>query len=167
MGRAALLAAGFWLGLLVASWVMATVTLRMPDRVLGPRIRPELAQRLASVPEEDRRQALRHLAGEINRWMFRRFAVAQVALAIVFLVLAWPAGGVLRMLAVLALLTTLAQVGLTGPIAAAGRGIEFLPRPLPADLARRFGMLHAAYAAADLAKMGALGLAAFLLARRP
>jgi len=88
VGRAAVLLAGFWLGLLVASWVMATVTLRMPDRVLGSQIRPE-------------------------------------------------------------------------------SGIEFLPRPLPGELAHRFSMLHAAYVVADLAKMGALAVAALVLVRRP
>jgi hypothetical protein len=151
----------------VASWVMATVTLRMPDRVLGPQIRPELRARLEPVPEEDRRVALRHLAGEINRWMFRRFAVAQIALAALFLALVWPTGGVLRALAIAALLATLAQVGLLGPIAAVGRGIEFLPRPLLAELAHRFGLLHAAYLLTDLAKMGCVAAAAVVLVRRP
>jgi hypothetical protein len=146
---------------------MATVTLRMPERVLGPQMRPELAARLSPVPEEDRRLALRHFAGEINRWMFRRFAVAQLALAGLLLVLAWPTGGFLRALAIAALLTTLVQIGLAGPLAAAGRGIEFLPRPLPPELGRRFGMLHAAYVVADLAKMGALVVAALVLVRRP
>jgi len=167
VGRGALLLSGFWLGLLAASWVVATVTLRMPDRILGPQMRPELKERLAPLPEEDRRTALRHFAGEINRWMFRRFALAQIALAALLLALTWPTGGALRALAVVALLVTIAQLALAGPIAAAGRGIEFLPRPLPPDLARRFGLLHAAYVVADLAKMGALAVAALLLVRRP
>jgi hypothetical protein len=47
MARLLLVVAGFWLGMLAASWVMATVNFRTVDRVI------------ASV--------LRHLVSEINR----------------------------------------------------------------------------------------------------
>ena len=145
MSRTAVLVAGFWLGLLVASWVMAGTNLRMGDRVLGSDMRPEVAARLAGVSPEDRRMVLRHLGGEINRWMFRRGFWLQLA----------------------ALLLTLVQgLGLSGEITTVGRAIEFLPRPLPPDLGRRFGMLHGAYVAADLAKAAAIAAAAVVLLRR-
>ncbi len=168
MARAATLLAGLWLGLLIASWVMASVNLGTVERVLGEDMRPELAARLGGVSPEDRRVALRHLAAEINRWMFRQGSFAQLVLGLAFTALVWPLGGAPRALAAAALLLTLVQAfGLAGPIASTGRGIEFLPRPLPPDLARRFGMLHGAYVLADLAKMAALAAAAFLLVRRP
>jgi hypothetical protein len=167
VSRTAVLVAGFWLGLLVASWVMAGTNLRMGDRVLGSDMRPEVAARLAGVSPEDRRMVLRHLGGEINRWMFRRGFWLQLALGLGFLGLSWPFGAAPRALAVAALLLTLVQgLGLSGEITTVGRAIEFLPRPLPPDLGRRFGMLHGAYVAADLAKAAAIAAAAVVLLRR-
>jgi hypothetical protein len=46
-----------------------------------------------------------------------------------------------------------------------GRQIDFVPRPLPPEVARRFGSLHAGYVGLDLAKAAALAAAAWLLAR--
>jgi hypothetical protein len=40
MARLLLVVAGFWLGMLAASWVMATVNFRTVDRVIGPGVRP-------------------------------------------------------------------------------------------------------------------------------
>jgi hypothetical protein len=166
--RVALVLAGFWLGLLVASWVMASANLRLAERVIGEDMRPELATRLGTVSHDDRRVALRHLAAEINRWMFRQGSLAQVLLGFGLVGLVWPLAGAPRILSLTALVLTVVQAfGLAGEIASVGRGIEFLPRPLPAHLARRFGALHGAYVVADLLKMGALAVAAFLLARRP
>lgn len=45
MSRLLLVVLGLWLGLLLASWVIATVNFRSVDRVLGPELRPELDQR--------------------------------------------------------------------------------------------------------------------------
>jgi hypothetical protein len=165
--RLSLLLAAFWLGLLVTSWVSATASFRTVDRVLGPGMRPELGQRLEAVPRGERRTVLRHLASEINRRLFRSWAVAQLALGVLLLAAAWPLGS-LRWLAAGALVVTLVQaLGLTGAIVGLGRGLDFVPRPLPPDLARRFGLLHAAYVSLDLAKAALLGLAAVLLLRRP
>jgi hypothetical protein len=41
-----------------------------------------------------------------------------------------------------------------------------VPRPLPAEIARRFGVLHAAFVVSDLVKAGLLATAAFALGRR-
>ena len=89
MARLLLLVAGFWLGMLAASWVMATVNFRTVDRVLGPEARPEMAGRLAALAAEDRRVVLRHLVSEINRTMFRAWALAQLALGALALGAAW------------------------------------------------------------------------------
>jgi hypothetical protein len=166
--RLALLVLGLWLGLLVASSAVATVNFRTVDRLLGPGLRPELARTLEAVPPEGRRFALRHVVSEVNRWIFRAGGTAQLALAVALAVLAWPAGGAPRALALAALLVTVVQaVGLAGAIASFGRPLDFVPRPLPPELARRFGLLHGAYVIGDLAKAALLVAVSALLLRRP
>jgi hypothetical protein len=168
MARLLLVVSGFWLGMLVASWVMATVDFRAVERVLGPEARPEIAARLGAVPAEDRRVALRHLASEINRTMFRVWAIAQLALGTIALLAAWRLAGAPRVLAAIALLLVVVQLAvLTPAIASVGRSIDFLPRPLPAEIGRRFGALHAAYVGADFAKAILVAIAAWIVARRP
>jgi hypothetical protein len=153
----ALVLGGFWLGLLVVSWVAATVNFRSVDHVLGPGGSSEAQVLFETVRVEDRRVLLRHLASEINRWMFRWWSLAQVALALAVLGLLWQQAGVMRGLAVAALAIVVLQVmGLAAPITEIGRSIDFLPRPLPADLARRFGLLHGAFVLLDLGKAGTL-----------
>jgi hypothetical protein len=164
--NAALVLTGVWLGALLASWVAATVNFRTVDRVLGAGARPELAERLAPLPEDVRRQALRHLASEINRWSFRWWSVAQLVLGTLVVVLCWRQGGAVRYLALGALLIVAGQLALVRPIVDLGRSIDFLPRPLPPDVGRRFGLLHAAFVCADLLKAGLLVVSMALLGRR-
>ena len=160
-----LLLAGLWLGLLVSSWLVATATFRTVDRVLAE-ARPELAARLAPVAEPDRRMVLRHLASEVNRWMFGAWAMAQLALGAACAALAWRAGGAVRMLALAALAIVLAQAfGLGGAIRDLGRAVDFAPRPLPREVAGRFGALHGAFVVLDLVKAGLLAALAWLAAR--
>jgi hypothetical protein len=161
---AALVVAGVWLGGLAATWVVASVNFRTVDRVLGPARRAELDARLTGLAADDRRMVLRHLASEINRFLFRGFGAAQLAAGAGLLALAWS-GGRARLVVLAALGAVIAQIALTGPIVELGRQIDFVPRPLPPDLARRFGLLHAAYVGLDLAKAVALVAAAWLLAR--
>ncbi len=168
MLRASLLTAGVWLGFLVGSWVVATLTFRSADRVAGPEARVEVAARLGPVPAEDRRIVLRHLAAEINRGMFRVWAAVQLVLGLALVGLAWRLGGAARILAAVALALVLVQAfALGAAIAAVGRGLDFLPRPLPPELGRRFGILHGAYVLLDLAKAAALAGLQVLLLRRP
>jgi hypothetical protein len=166
--RAAVLAAGLWLGFLVASWIVAGATFRAAERVAGSGARPEVAARLGPVPTEDRRLVLRHLASEINRSMFRTWSGVQLGLGLLLAGLAWRAGGAARALAIGALVLTVVQAaGLAGAIESLGRQIDFLPRPLPAETGRRFGLLHGAYVLLDLVKAAALGgVAAALLRSR-
>jgi hypothetical protein len=164
---AAVLLAGVWLGLLVASWVAATASFRAVDRVLGPEMRPELSSRLAPLPADDRRIALRHLASEINRWMFARFGLAQIVLALCLVITAWPAGRAARGAVLAVVVVVLIQASLAPAIESLGRSIDFVPRPLPPDVGRRFGSLHGAFVLLDLSKAALLLLAALLLARLP
>jgi hypothetical protein len=166
MKSAALVLVGVWLGALMASWVAATVNFRTVDRVLGAEARPELAQKLEPVPVEARRQALRHLAAELNRWMFRWWSLAQVVLGVLLVGLCWRLPGAARYLFMGALLVVLGQVALVRPIVDLGRSIDFVPRPLPPEVGRRFGLLHTAFAGTDLVKAALLAVSTFLLGRR-
>lgn len=161
-----LLAAGLWLGLLVSSWVMATANFRKAEAVARDVPAP-LAGKLASVAAPDRREAFRYLASEINRWMFRAVALAQAVLGVLALALVWQTGGTPRALTIAALAVVLLQLGVLAPmIAEVGRQIDFLPRPLPPALGRRFGLLHGGYVLLDLAKAVVLAALAFVLSRR-
>lgn len=167
MARLLLVVAGFWLGMLVASWVMAPANFRAVDRLLGPDVPPEIAARFGPVPPEDRRAVLRHLVGEINRGMFHTWGLAQLGLGAIVLVSAWSIPGWPRMLAGAALLLVVVQLaGLLPATTSLARAMDQMPRPLPADVGRRFGTLHAAYAGADLVKALLVAVVAWIVARR-
>ena len=163
-----LLLVGLWLGLLVSSWMMATVNFRKAEAAsVADQSPTELNRRLAPLSPDDRRHAFRYLAAEINRWMFRSWGLIQAALGLALVALLWSAGGSPRIFALAALLLVLAQVGVLGPmIATVGREADFLARPLPSDLARRFGIAHGGYVVVDLVKMVVLAAAAAVLVRR-
>jgi hypothetical protein len=164
---AALLVIGLWMGLLVASWAMASASFRTVDRLLGPDARAELQARLSPLAGDDRRVVLRHVAAEANRWMFRTWAVMELVLGAVLVALCWRLGAAARALALALAVVVVFQSAAIGPaIAQLGRSLDFVPRPLtPAD-GRRFGLLHAAYMLADVLKAGALAAAAAIIARR-
>lgn len=158
---------GVWLGLLVASWIFASINFRTVERVLGPELRPEADQKLGGVSPADRRTVMRHLVSEVNRWMFKAWGPLQLGLGALALWLTWSGGGAPRLLLGLALLLLAAQATLlAAPIVELGRAIDFVPRPLPGDVARRFGLLHAAYVGSDFVKAALLVAAAWLAARR-
>jgi hypothetical protein len=159
----AILLVGLWLGMLFASWVMATVNFRTAERVVGPSASPEMTARLGALPTEERRAVMRHLASELNRWMFATWALAQTLFGVLLLVFVWRLGTALRVMAAVVLLLSAAQaLGLVPAIRDLGRTLDFLPRPLPPALAGRFGRLHAGYVGIDLLKAGLL---AFLSVR--
>ena len=78
----------------------------------------------------------------------------------------WRAGGSLRLFALLVLALACLQVALGIPITSLGRAIDFVPRPLPEEVGRRFGMLHGAFVLLDLTKAGLLMALATLLSWR-
>ena len=163
MRSLALLGTGVWLGLLAASWMIASITFGTASALLGPSARPELKDRLAPLPEAERRPVLRHMASEINRAMFGRWVLTQLVLGLAVLVAAYRSG--VTWPAAAAFAVVLVQAALQGPILELGRAVDFLPRPLPAELGARFGRLHGAYVLLDLAKGGALVALAWMLAR--
>jgi hypothetical protein len=158
---------GLWLGLLFASWAIASATFRTAEAVAAVPAGSSAGDQVARVPPEARRPLFRHLASEINRWMFGRFGWAQMALAIVVVLLAWPFGGAVRWLSIGALVAVAVQGAALGPaILELGRSIDFVARPLAPDVGRRFGLLHGGYVVLDLAKAVALVILAVVLARR-
>lgn len=163
---AALLLTGVWLGAIAASWMAATASFRGVDRTLGTDMRPELDRHLAGLDAVGRRMVLRHLASEINRWMFLRLGLAQLALGVLALATAWPSAPARWLLAV-AVAAAIGQIGLGGAIESFGRSLDFLPRPLPSALARRFGLLHATFLLLDAGKAAFLVAVGHALARRP
>lgn len=167
MRAGALLVIGLWMGLLAASWAMASASFRTVDRLLGPEARPEFQARLAPLSPDDRRTVLRHVAAESNRWMFRAWTIAELVLGAVLVAASWRLGWGPRALALAALAVVILQAaGLAPAIAQLGRSLDFVPRPLPPADGRKFGLLHAAYMLADLVKAGLLVAAAAIIARR-
>src|SRR5687768_6996592 len=163
----ALIVIGLWLGLLAASWAMASASFRTVDRLLGEGARPELQARLAPLSTDDRRMILRHVAAESNRWMFRTWTLAEILLGAILVAACWRLGPLPRTLALVAAGAVLLQAaGIAPAISRLGRSLDFVPRPLPAAEGRQFGLLHAAYMLADLVKAGVLVPAAVLIARR-
>jgi hypothetical protein len=166
MRSAALLVLGLWIGLVLASWVFATTSFRTVDRVLGDP-RPELQDRMGTLPADVRRTVFRHAASEANRSMFRTLSVAELLIAVALSAVCWRLGPLPRALALGALAVVLVQAVALGPaILHLGRAIDFVPRPLPAEVGRRFGLLHAGYMLGDLVKAGALVAAAWVIVRR-
>jgi len=158
---------GLWLGLLFASWAIATATFRTAEAVAALSPGSAAGDHVAHVPSETRRPLFRHLASETNRWMFGRFGWAQLVLALVVAVLAWPFAGSVRWLSLAALVAVAVQGAALGPaILELGRSIDFVARPLAPDVGRRFGMLHGGYVLLDLAKAAFLVAVAVVLARR-
>jgi hypothetical protein len=159
--------AGLWLGLLFASWAIASATFRTAGVVAELPPGSPAGDHVARVPSEVRRPLFRHLASEVNRWMFGWFGWAQLALAIVVVLLAWPLGGAVRWLSLLGLVAVAVQGAALGPaILELGRSIDFVARPLAPDVGRRFGLLHGGYVVLDLAKAVALVVLTVVLARR-
>ena len=123
--------------------------------------------RVALVPADARRPVFRHLASEVNRWMFGRFGWAQLGLALIVAVLGWRFGGAARVLSLAALVAVAVQGAALGPaILELGRSIDFVARPLAPDVGRRFGLLHGGYVVLDLVKAAVLVALAVVLARR-
>ncbi len=163
----------FCLGL----WVMGTVWVSVVatqnfftiDRLLAGPSHEEFSAFVEAAGREPARRVLRYLSSELNRLFFTWWNVAQLGIGAATLWLVWRLPDARRaklalgaMLLVVAVLT----IGLTPPIVAVGRSLDFVPRdPLPLAMAT-FGRLHAAYTVLELLKCGAAILVAAWLLRR-
>ena len=168
MSRAVLLVlCGAWLGALFLSWAVASATFRTAETVAALPPAAGAGDHVARVPAETRRPLFRHLASEVNRGMFGRFGWAQLAVAVAVALLAWPVGGAARWMAAAALVVVAVQgVGLGPAILELGRSVDFVARPRPPEVGRRFGMLHGGYVLLDLAKALLVVALAVVVARR-
>ena len=163
----ALVLVGLWLGVLFASWALAAASFRTAEAVAATPPGSPAGDHVARLPVDARRPLLRHLASEINRWMFGHFGWAQLALAVVVAGLAWSMGGAVRLLSLAALVVVAVQGAVLGPaILELGRSIDFVARPLAPDVGRRFGLLHGGYVVLDLTKAAVLIALAVIVARR-
>lgn len=146
---------GLWVGLLAASWMFASITFGTATVLSEVQTPAEWREKTAALSSSDRRIVLRFMASEINRTMFRRWLYLQLALGGLLVALVARSGGPWIPLAA-AVAVVFLQIGLQHPILEVGHSIDFLPRPLPPELAARFGRLHGGYVLLDFAKMGAL-----------
>jgi hypothetical protein len=164
MSRASsLVLLGLWLGLLAFSWVMAGASFRTAEASSAG---GETAARLGAVPEAERRMVFRSLAADWNRSMFRARSAAEVVLGLALLALVFRRGGAAVPLSALALGLALLQGVWLGPaMEAFSRPLDFVPRPLPGEAARHFGLLHGAYLFIDLGKAVLAVVLAWLLVR--
>ena len=162
---------------LLGGWVIGTLILftvapsnfHTVDRILRESTDAVFRAEVASVGEPAARQMLRYLASELNRLFFGLWNIAQLVLAGGVLWSLWgvsDAGRARRMVWLMLALVVLMLLWLTPQITTLGRRLDFMPRdPVPPEMFR-VRLLHAAYTAADLAKLG-LGLAAIVqLVRR-
>lgn len=167
MGRTlALWLLGLWLGVLLASWAAATINFRTADRLAAGAL-ADAPDRAAVTAAEGRRALLRQVAVEANRWMFRWWSLAQLALGAAVLAAIWRPPSGLRATIIAAVGITLVQAAVVGPaMEVMGRGMDLAARPLPLEVARRFGLLHGGYAVLDLLKALLVAAAAIVCFRR-
>lgn len=146
---------GAWLGMTLGVWWVATGSFD----VLSAEHNPALSQVFKALPAPER--ALRYAAGEVNRRLFRGWNATQLVLGLALLGLtAWRGGrafpgrrGWLLGLEGVLLVVVLAHLLWLGPqIETLGRLLDFADRATQAEVARRFGLAHAAYVVSDMAK---------------
>jgi hypothetical protein len=147
---------GAWIGWTLFVWFMAGRSFATVERALE-KPHPAFEQTTRPLAPEQTRGALRYLASEINRSMFRAYGWGQVLLGAAVFLLLWrlePADKFSVILAgvMLALVLILALV-VTPLLISVGRGLDFVPREPPPPGLRRFWMLHGAFTALDGAKL--------------
>lgn len=169
---------GFLLGSLLVGTILiglvAAENFFMVDRLLESPAPAEFQEKIAPLSGGDARIVLRYLSSELNRFYFRVWGGAEILFGAVLLGLALRSGPKDRNDRVFAIgvgvmlgLSLIMAFFLTPQLVEIGRGLDFAARePAPPELSR-FGMLHGAYSALDLAQLG-LGIWLTLrLVRRP
>jgi hypothetical protein len=157
---------GFLLCGTILLWIVASVNFS----ILDAKRLPLAAERLEAAGEANVRLALRHGAGELNRFFFALWNRVQIGLVLLFLLLEWVRARGRRMVrlwlgtAVLVLAAVLLFY-LTPHIAAAGRAIDFVPADPPTPEREAFFRIHALYLVLDFVKLLALGVLAALAVR--
>ncbi len=166
--RWATCALGAWLMGSVIMITVATKNFRVVDELLQGSENASFRLLIQQWGPAPTRELLRYLSSELNREYFQLWNVAQAALgALAFwLIKGEPAQRQARALIVGAWLVVIAMlVSMTPMITSIGRSLDFVPRDPPPPALARFWILHVAYTVLELAKLGALALAAFWIAR--
>ncbi|MBI5395139.1 MAG: hypothetical protein HZA91_07565 [Verrucomicrobia bacterium] len=156
-----------WLTGTVAVWLNASNNFGRSKRVLEQAEQTGLAAKLRALPAEDARQAMHHLASEINRSIFRVWDPSQVGLAVVALWLGWPLSSRWRKvaLAVALVIALVLTCWITPTVLALGPPLDFAPRdPSPPEF-RAFMFYHGLYLVLDGVKMALLAALMVALAR--
>ena len=167
--RAALFCLGLWVMGTVWVSVVAAQNFFTIDRLLAGPSHQEFTAFVETAGRETARPVLRYLSSELNRLFFTWWNAAQLAIGAATLWLVWRLPDARRLKLALAAMLLAAAVlafGLTPPIIAVGRGLDFVPRDPPPPAMATFGRLHAAYTTLELLKCGAAVLAAAWLIRR-
>ncbi len=137
-------------------WFMAGRSFSSVERVLK-KPTPAFQETTQALTPEQTRGALRYLASEINRAMFRAYGWGQTLLAAAVFLLLWrwaPADKFSWILAgVILVLALILALGITPLLISIGRHLDFVPREPPPPGFRRFWMLHGAFTALDGAKL--------------
>lgn len=163
--RWALVLMGAWIAGTVFVTVVATQNFHTVDRLLAGSDNAAFSAVVDELGPQRARDLLRYLSSELNRLYFQWWNVLQVVLgaAVLWLTARRPDArslrvGVTAMLAVVVVMLA----WMTPEITAIGRRLDFVSRdPAPPELSR-FWVLHAAYTALEVAKLGA---AVFIAAR--
>jgi hypothetical protein len=155
---------GAWLMGSVILFVVAPTNFRLIDELLQHSDNPSFRATVQQVGPGPSRDLLRYLSSELNRDFFLRWNVLQTSIGAALLALSWRPPAERRVRNVV-LVATLLVAGLllvlTPLITGVGRALDFVPRePPPPDLGR-FKLLHVAYTAIELVKVGCVALAAF------
>lgn len=166
--RLSTLILGFWLGLTVAMFFVATQNFRNVNRLLSAPV-GDAAQSLQRLGPESSRSLLRYQAAELNRFYFDWYALAQLVLALIFSLVffaASPGRFALIMCGLLIAITGVQKVFLVPEIASLSRMLDFVPAGLEPGIRNRLNSYHAVFGAGEVAKVGALMVVAVRLLMR-
>jgi hypothetical protein len=147
---------GVWLGWTLFMWFAATRSFRTAERVLR-KPSPEFEQTVQPLSPDQRRAALRYLASEINRTLFRSYGWMQILLGSLLAALLWRQSprdtvGVALACVMLGLVLILTLV-VQPQIVSLGRSIDFAPRDRASPGMARFWKLHGAFTGLDGVKL--------------
>lgn len=166
--RLSTLILGFWLGLTVAMFFVATQNFRNVDRLLRAPV-GDAAQSLQRLGPESGRTLLRYQAAELNRFYFDWYALAQLVLALIFSLVffvANPGRFALLLCGVLIAISGVQKAVLVPEIASLSRMLDFVPAGLEPGIRNRLNSYHAVFGAGEVVKVGALMVVAVRLLMR-
>jgi hypothetical protein len=157
--RFATLLLGMWLAGSLAMMGVAIGNFQGVDNLLSAPD-PSANQQIKVLGKSSARALLRHQVGELNRFYFSTWEIAQICLGLVLIVtLLFATNGeklYMGLCGFLLLLVIIQHFLLTSHITALGRAIDFLPPDEPSAERIRFWRFHNAYSVLEVIKFVAL-----------